>query len=93
MGSVPEQYDSVQSELEILRAKVKEYEQAEFARMKEEILDLRHERDHWKSEAQRQVEIARQIQSDANQVIGVLQGQLSTIRETHGRRNIRGDIG
>lgn len=76
-------------ELERLRLQVKQYEQAEQNRLKELVLDLRHERDHWKAECNRNIEIGRQINANAEQVIGLLRNEVQTLRETYARRDAR----
>lgn len=75
-----------QEELQELRNKVKEYEEAE----KQRILTLLHqttiERDHWKSECHRNIDIGKQIAAQAEIRIGLLLNEISTLRETYARR-------
>lgn len=68
--------ESLQAENERLRAEVESYRQRELADLRSQLAAAREAAEHYRSEAHRNSELARQIDALANSEIARLKSQL-----------------
>lgn len=80
--------DELKSEVERLRAEVESYRQRELADLKDSLATMTRERDHYRSEAQRNADVGREIASAAQEQVAELRGKLA-VREQVNARTIR----
>lgn len=68
--------ESLESEVERLRAEVESYRQRELTELRSALAAARQEADHFRAEAHRNADIGRQIAAQSNQTISDLRTKL-----------------
>jgi uncharacterized small protein (DUF1192 family) len=79
----------LQTEIERLRAEVESYRQRELADLKSALAVAREDAAHYRSEAQRNADVAKLIVADYEKKVGMLQAQLEALKPSvtpNGRR-------
>lgn len=77
----------LQAEVERLRSEVESYRQRELADLKTALATARQEAAHFRSEAQRNADIGRQIATQAEATIAGLRSQIESMRQGDANAN------